>query len=101
MPEAKWFVYLLECRDARIYTGVTPDLEKRLIAHRVGKGAKFTKANPPVAVLAFKSCADRREAMRLEIEIKRLRREQKIALAKAWAAEQPIATLAAKVFPRD
>ncbi|MBR0346017.1 MAG: GIY-YIG nuclease family protein [Rudaea sp.] len=79
-----WFVYLLECRNGQIYTGVSPDYERRVADHRAGKGAAFTRINPPERLLAVKEFADKREAMRAEAQVKRLRRQQKIALVKDW-----------------
>ena len=47
-----WYVYLIECRGGRLYTGITPDLAARFEAHRAGKGALFTRLNPPERMLA-------------------------------------------------
>src|SRR5450432_274824 len=46
MSDRVWFVYLLVCRNGHVYTGVTPDLDRRITAHRNGTGAKFTRGNP-------------------------------------------------------
>jgi putative endonuclease len=69
-----WFVYLLECRGGRIYTGVSPDFGRRISDHRAGKGAAFTRINPPERLLAVKQFSDKREAMRVEAQVKRLQR---------------------------
>lgn len=98
MSDSPWFVYLLVCRNGHIYTGVTPHLERRLTAHRLGKGAKYTRSNPPERVLAINRCKDKSTAMRLEIQVKRMRRETKILLAKAWVAEHPIDELLDRLF---
>jgi len=84
MDSRAWFVYLLECRGGRIYTGVSPDYERRVADHRAGKGAAFTRINPPERLLAAKQFGDKREAMRVEAQVKRLRRPQKLALAAEW-----------------
>ena len=90
MDSRAWFVYLLECRDGRIYTGVSPDYERRLADHRAGKGAAFTRINPPQRLLAVKQFADKREAMRVEVQVKRLRRPQKLELARDWLRTRPL-----------
>jgi putative endonuclease len=80
-PAAPWYVYLLECRGGRIYTGIATDVDRRLAEHRAGKGARFTRAHPPVRELARLPCADRPEALRREAAIKRLTAAAKRALA--------------------
>ena len=89
MDRRPWFVYLLECRNGRIYTGVSPDYERRIAAHRAGKGAAFTRINPPQRLLAVKAFGDKREAMRVEAQVKRLRRPQKLQLAQEWSESVP------------
>lgn len=76
-----WSVYLLECRNGAIYTGISPDVEARYAAHAAGRGARYTRANPPVRLLASFACADRSEASRLEHAIKQLPADRKRALA--------------------
>ena len=46
----KWVVYILECSDSSLYTGMTNDLERRLDAHRSGRGANYTKHRSPLRV---------------------------------------------------
>ena len=89
MSSQPWFVYLLGCRSGRIYTGVTPDLVARISKHESGNGAMFTRLNRPERLLA---------AMRIEYQIKRLSRPQKILLASRWCDENPLDKLA-KQFP--
>ena len=85
-PPAAWFVYLLECRGGRIYTGIATDVDRRLAEHRAGKGARFTRAHPPERELARLPCADRPEALRREAAIKRLDAAAKRALAAGVAS---------------
>jgi putative endonuclease len=80
-PSPPWFVYLLECRGGRIYTGIATDVDRRLAEHRAGKGARFTRAHPPERELARLPCADRPEALRREAAIKRLTAVAKRELA--------------------
>ncbi len=79
-----WFVYLLECRNGKIYTGITTDVERRFDEHLKGTGAKFTRANPSVQILAFKHCMSRSEASSMECTIKRLKPSEKKELAVIW-----------------
>ena len=72
LAQASWVLYLLECRGDRFYAGITNDLERRMQAHRDGTGAKFTRAHPPVRVLATQSHADRSSASRAEWAVKQL-----------------------------
>jgi putative endonuclease len=78
--EIRWFVYLIECVNGKIYTGITTDVAKRFRKHCLGKGAKFTRYNPPLHVLGVRQCANRSQASQLEYQIKRLTPHQKRAL---------------------
>jgi putative endonuclease len=84
--DAAWFVYLLECRGGRIYTGIATDVDRRLAEHRAGRGARFTRAHPPERELARLPCADRSDALRREAAIKRLAPAAKRALAAGVAS---------------
>ena len=75
-----WFVYMLRCGDGSLYTGYTDDVARRLAAHRSGKGAKYTRSRPPVALAYQEELPDKSAALRREAAIKRLTRRQKLAL---------------------
>ena len=75
-----WCVYILECADGTLYTGITNNLEKRIAAHNDGSGAKYTAARRPVTLAYQEECADRSTASRREYEIKSLSREEKLIL---------------------
>lgn len=75
-----WFVYLLECRGGSIYTGIATDVERRYAEHVAGKGARYTRARPPVRLLARFEHADRSSALRAEYAIKQLTPARKRAL---------------------
>lgn len=79
----KNYAYLLRCADGTLYCGWTNDLEKRVAAHNAGAGAKYTKSRRPVALVYCETFASKQEAMRREAQIKRLTRQQKLALIKA------------------
>jgi putative endonuclease len=76
-----WWVYMISCRGGKIYTGTAIDPEARYDAHRAGKGAAFTRANPPVALLRSVPFLSRSEACRAEAALKKLPRDAKIAWA--------------------
>lgn len=81
-----YFVYMLECRGNRLYTGITTDLARRFEEHQGKKpGARFTRANPPSRMIAAAEAGGRSEALKLEASLKRLTRARKLA----WAAVHP------------
>jgi len=76
-----YFVYILECSDQSLYTGITTDLAKRLDQHNTSpKGAKYTKARRPVKLLYSEPSENRSTASKREYAIKKLTRLQKIQL---------------------
>ena len=72
-----WKLYILRCGDGTLYTGITTDVEKRLEAHRTGKGAKYTRGRAPLELVYREDCGDHSTALKREIEIKKLTREEK------------------------
>ena len=76
------YTYLLRCADGTLYCDWTNDLEKRVAAHNSGAGAKYTKSRRPVELAYCETFATKQEAMRREAEIKRLTRQEKLALVK-------------------
>lgn len=77
--DGNWFLYLLECKNGHYYAGITNNLAARFDAHKSGKGAKYTRANPPVRIVAHCSFANRSLASRAEWEVKQLPRDKKAA----------------------
>ncbi len=75
-----WYLYILQCRDGSLYTGITTDVEKRLEAHRSGKGAKYTRGRGPLALVYQEQCQSHSEALKREMAVKRLSRTEKKAL---------------------
>ena len=80
--EKQWVVYILKCKDGTLYTGITTDVEKRLAAHRSGKGAKYTRGRGPLELVYCEECVDHSAALKRESEIKRLPRQEKEKLIK-------------------
>ena len=78
-----YFVYILECNDRSLYTGITTDIAKRLDEHNTSpKGAKYTKVRRPVKLVYKESSEDRSSASKREYEIKKLTRTKKLELIK-------------------
>ena len=75
-----WLIYIVECRDGSLYTGITNDLQKRIDSHNAGTGARYTAARRPVRLVYSEDAASRSAASKREISIKRLTRKAKQAL---------------------
>lgn len=75
-----WYVYMLRCGDGTLYTGVTDDVERRLAAHRAGKGAKYTRGRGPLELVYVDEQPDKSAALRREYEIKQMTRQKKLEL---------------------
>ena len=75
-----WLVYIVECADKSLYTGITSNLEKRMSAHAAGKGAKYTKPRRPLILRYTETVATRGDALRREAAIKSLDRTNKLTL---------------------
>jgi putative endonuclease len=76
--EKTWLVYILHCRDQSFYTGSTNNIEKRMAAHNRGIASKYTRGRLPVKLLATSRHLSRGEALRLEMEIKKLPKQKKL-----------------------
>lgn len=79
-----WYVYMLRCGDGSLYTGVTDSVERRLAAHRAGKGAKYTRGRGPLELAYVEEVPDKSAALKREIAIKNLTRKEKDALRAGW-----------------
>ena len=82
-----WYVYILRCGDGTLYTGITDDVQRRLSAHRAGKGAKYTRGRGPLELVYTQQWEDKGSALRREAEIKKLTRQEKLQLCSRWKAE--------------
>ncbi len=92
-------VYLLQCGDGTLYTGIARDLERRLAAHEAGRGAKYTRGRGPLVLLAAWDFPDRPAALRAEAAVKRLDRQAKLALAADPQASRILASTARQTMP--
>ena len=72
-----WYLYVLRCGDGTLYTGITTDVERRLEAHRQGRGAKYTRGRGPLELEYQEECGTHSEALKREYAVKQLTREEK------------------------
>ena len=78
----RYFVYLLQCDDGTLYCGIARDVSARLAQHAAGKGARYTRGRGPFVLLVKRRCQDRGIALRIEHAVKKLSRDEKLALAR-------------------
>ncbi len=76
-----WYLYLIECTDGSIYTGITVDVIARYEAHRNGSGARYTRSHPPARLLGVETHLDRSAASKAEHRIKQLTAPEKRQMA--------------------
>lgn len=81
--DKKWYLYILRCADGTLYTGITTDVEARLETHRSGKGAKYTRGRTPLELVYREECEDHSQALKRELAVKAMSREQKQKLIKS------------------
>jgi len=76
-----WYVYIIQCKDSKFYTGITNNLQRRIKAHNSGNGGKFTSCRTPVKLLYSEEVLGRPEALKREAQIKSFPRIKKLELA--------------------
>jgi putative endonuclease len=76
-----WFLYLIECEDGSLYTGIAVDPDARFAAHAAGKGARYTRSHPPRRLLFTLAFPDRSSASKAEHRVKRMSADEKRRLA--------------------
>jgi putative endonuclease len=84
--EPEWAVYMLRCSDGSLYTGATNDLSRRLVQHRCGKGAAYTRSRLPVVLVFKEPATGKASALRREAALKRLSRAEKLVLLRKQPA---------------
>ncbi|WP_354685298.1 GIY-YIG nuclease family protein [Cupriavidus necator] len=90
MPDdCAWYLYLLECSGDSIYTGITTDVARRFAEHVSGKGAKYTRSRKPIRVMGQLRFDTKSDALKAEIEIKRMSSAQKRAFCAQLAQAEP------------
>lgn len=78
-----YYIYILECADGSYYTGITTDVERRLAAHRSGKGSRYVASRLPCEVVYVEESPSRSAALKRELAIKKMTHRQKQALLTA------------------
>ena len=78
--EKNWVLYMIECGDHTLYTGLTDDLDRRFRAHSEGKGAKYTRGRGPLILRYREECGSHSAALRRECAVKKLSRQEKLRL---------------------
>ena len=82
-----WYVYILQCRNKALYTGVTNNINRRIEDHKQGKGGHYTSYNRPKKILYTEEFKDKSEAENRELQIKRWSKSKKLALIKGDRVE--------------
>ncbi|KAF0863049.1 GIY-YIG nuclease family protein [Pseudomonas sp. LD120] len=82
-----WFVYLVRAANGALYCGISDDPQRRFAKHQSGKGARFFLSSPAVALVYTERCRDKREALRQERLIKKLKKSAKECLVASTAAQ--------------
>ena len=78
-----YWVYILQCADNTLYTGITTDIESRIHEHNIGHGAKYTRGRIPVKLVYSEVLIDKSSALKRENQIKKQTRKAKLALIAA------------------
>lgn len=81
--DKKWYLYILRCGDGTLYTGITTDVEARFAQHQCGRGAKYTRGRGPLELVYREECEDHSHALKRELAIKAMPRQEKQKLIKA------------------
>lgn len=78
------YVYIVECKDGTLYTGYTVNLEKRIISHNEGKGAKYTRGRIPVVLKYYEEYENKNDALKRESKIKNFKKKKKLELINSF-----------------
>jgi len=81
--DAEWSLYMVRCRDGKLYTGIAIDIERRIAEHRAGKGAKYLRGRTPLKLVFKKRIGSRSLALKVEQAIKKLPKCRKEKLIEA------------------
>lgn len=84
--DGSWQVYMLQCADGSLYTGIALQLQRRIEQHNSGKGARYTRGRGPVLLVYQESCSDKSAALKRELVIKALPRDKKLLLVASQQA---------------
>ena len=76
----RWFLYILQCKDKSLYTGISTNVERRIKEHSNGKGSRALRGKPPLKLVYQESYRSRSSALKREAEIKKWPRKKKLVL---------------------
>ena len=76
-PKRGWYLYIIECRDGTLYTGITNDLDRRLAQHNRGTASRYTRSRVPVTLMHKERCLTKSSALKKEYAVKSLSRREK------------------------
>jgi putative endonuclease len=85
-----WYIYILECSDKSLYTGITTNIDRRVLEHNTGKGSKYTKIRRPVKLIALFNAENRSQASKEEYRIKQLTKKEKLKLCEGQSISKNI-----------
>ncbi|RLS60926.1 MAG: GIY-YIG nuclease family protein [Planctomycetota bacterium] len=80
MKKKCWVVYMLRCSDNSLYTGISKDVNKRLLAHNCGKASRYTRCRRPVQIVYLQQNFSHSAALKREFQIKSFTKKQKESL---------------------
>ena len=80
--DKRWYLYILRCGDGTLYTGITTDVQARFETHQCGKGAKYTRGRGPLELVYREECESHSDALKRELAVKAMTREEKQQLIK-------------------
>ena len=80
MTEKSWFLYIVRCKDDKLYTGISNDVDKRVEAHNKGKGCRYTKYRCPVELVYQEECGTKSSATKREFKVKTFTKQKKLSL---------------------
>ncbi len=78
-----YYTYILKCKDDSLYTGITTDVERRLVEHKKGIGGNYTRSHGARDIVYIEDFEGRSAALKREAAIKKLKRSEKLALVSA------------------
>ena len=89
--KSKWHLYILQCSDKSLYTGIALDVERRIREHTAGKGSAYVRSKLPIKLVYREPCRNKSSALKREAEIKGWTRRGKLAFLKEGpSSEMPI-----------
>ncbi len=85
--DKKWQVYIIQTKSGKFYTGITTDIARRFVEHSNKKGAKYFRLEKPQDIIFIQVCKNRSEATKIELELKKLNRNEKMRLVNKLSLE--------------